>query len=112
MEQKTKTAAPETAPKAAPAQPRLVWNDANMRSNYANVSNVTGGREEIVLVFGMNQAWQPGQEELKVDISERIVLSPFAAKRLAILLTGAIKAYETNFGKIELAGLPESSRAN
>ena len=41
----------------AAAQPRIVWDDVNMRSVYANATNVAGGREEIVLLFGMNQAW-------------------------------------------------------
>jgi hypothetical protein len=40
----------------AGGQPRIVWDDTNMRSVYCNVSNVAGGREEIVLLFGMNQA--------------------------------------------------------
>ena len=29
------------------AQPTIVWDDSNMRSAYANVSNVAGTREEI-----------------------------------------------------------------
>jgi hypothetical protein len=41
---------------AAPAdiQVRVRWDDSNMRSVYANVCNVAGTREEIVLLFGMN----------------------------------------------------------
>jgi hypothetical protein len=99
---------PTTAEKKPAETAKLVWNDKNMRSQYANVANVTGGREEIVIVFGLNQAWKPGQTEIEVELTDRIVMNPFAAKRLAILLTGALKAYENNFGKIELAGAPES----
>ena len=29
-------------------QTKIVWDDSNMRSSYANVANVAGGREEIV----------------------------------------------------------------
>jgi len=36
--------------------------------------------------FGMNQAWHAAQSEVKVQLTDRVVLSPFAAKRLAILL--------------------------
>lgn len=94
----------EVAEKKAPTGPRLIWDDSKMRSQYVNMANVTGGREEIVMVLGMNQAWQPGQKEVRIEVSDRIVMSPFAAKRLAILLTGAVKAYEQTYGKIELEG--------
>lgn len=94
---------PKKTPAAKSANaPKIVWNDANMRSQYANVTSVVGGREEIILLFGLNQAWKPGQEEVKVDINERMVLSPFAAKRLALLLGNALTAYEKTFGNIDI----------
>jgi hypothetical protein len=83
-------------------QPRIVWDDTNMRSVYANVSNVAGTREEIVLLFGMNQAWHSGQKEINVQLSDRIVLSPFAAKRLAILLNNVLTNYEAQYGKLDI----------
>jgi hypothetical protein len=73
-----------------------------MRSVYANVSNVAGGREEIVLLFGMNQAWHAAQREVKVQLTDRVVLSPFAAKRLSTLLGNVIKDYEQRYGVIEI----------
>ena len=85
-----------------PAQPKIVWDDTNMRSVYSNVANVAGGREEIVLLFGMNQAWHAGQEEVKVQLSDRVVLSPFAAKRLQMLLTNVLNDYEKRYGKLEV----------
>ena len=84
-------------------QTKIVWDDSNMRSVYANVSNVAGGREEIVLLFGMNQAWHAGQQEVKVQLTDRVVLSPFAAKRLLVLLNNVINDYEKKFGKLEIA---------
>ena len=83
-------------------QTKIVWDDSNMRSVYANVSNVAGGREEFVLLFGMNQAWHAGQSEVKVQLTDRVVLSPFAAKRLAVLLNNVIADYEKKFGKLEI----------
>jgi len=88
----------------AGAQPRIVWDDSNMRSVYSNVSNVAGGREEIVLLFGMNQAWHAGQKEVKVQLTDRIVLSPFAAKRLSILLSNVLQDYEKRYGVLEVGG--------
>lgn len=84
---------------------KIVWDDSSMRSVYANVTNVTGGREELILLFGMNQAWQPSQKEVKVQLSDRIVLSPFAAKRLAILLGKTLTEYEKRFGVIEVGNV-------
>ncbi len=89
----------------ADGQTKIVWDDANMRSVYANVANVTGGREEIILLFGMNQAWHSGQKEIKVQLSDRIVLSPFAAKRLAVLLNNVLENYESQYGKLEITPL-------
>lgn len=86
----------------ADAQPKIVWDDTKMRSVYANVSNVAGGREEIVLLFGMNQNWQGGQAEVKVELTERVVLSPHAAKRLTLLLAKVINNYESRFGKLDI----------
>jgi hypothetical protein len=93
-------AAPESTRQAG--QTKIVWDDSNMRSVYANVSNVAGGREEIVLLFGMNQSWHAAQKEVKVQLTDRIVLSPFAAKRLAVLLSNVIADYEKKFGKLEI----------
>jgi hypothetical protein len=94
-ESKKGTAATAGAAQTA-GQTKIVWDDSNMRSVYANVSNVAGGREEIVLLFGMNQAWHAGQAD------DRVVLSPFAAKRLAVLLNNVVADYEKKFGKLEI----------
>jgi hypothetical protein len=91
-----------TAAPPAETQVRIRWDDSNMRSSYANVCNVTGTREEIVLLFGMNQAWRAGQKELTVKLSDRIILSPFAAKRLATLLNNVIRDYEFRFGPLDM----------
>jgi len=96
-----KTESVENAAQAT-GQTRIVWDDSNMRSAYANVSNVAGGREEIVLLFGMNQSWHAAQTEVKVQLTDRIVLSPFAAKRLSVLLNNVIADYEKKFGKVEI----------
>src|SRR5207248_3432313 len=58
------------------------WDDSTMRSIYANVCHVTGTREEVVLPFGVNQTWNSAQREVVVQLLDRVILSPFAAKRL------------------------------
>jgi hypothetical protein len=97
----------ETSKKPADdQQPNIIWDDSNMRSVYANVANVAGGREEIILLFGMNQAWQATQTDVKVQLNERVVLSPYAAKRLSILLNKTMAEYEKRFGVLNVGETP------
>jgi len=97
-----KTKAEESPPAKTVAQPKIIWDSSNMRSAYANVFNVNGAREEFVLLFGMNQAFDAGQQELKVQLTDRIVLSPFSAKRLSVLLNNVIQEYETRYGSLDV----------
>ena len=85
-----------------PNVPKVKWDDSNMKSSYANVCNVASTREEVVLLFGMHQAWQSGQKEVAVQLSDRIVLSPFAAKRLVVLLANVLKEYEARYGPLNM----------
>jgi Protein of unknown function (DUF3467) len=85
---------------AAQAPVTIKWDDSNMRSSYANVCNVASTREEVVLLFGINQAWHAGQKEVTVQLTDRLILSPFAAKRLSVLLTNVVREYETRFGPV------------
>jgi len=81
---------------------KVVWDDTRMQTAYSNVCNVLGTREEIMLLFGANQAWQGGQKEVKVVLTDRIILNPYAAKRLLQLLGQGIKEYEARYGELKL----------
>ena len=88
--------------------PVVKWDDSNMSTTYANVCNVSSTREEVSLLFGTNQTLYTGQKELKVQVTDRIILSPFAAKRLYLLLGNVIAQYENRFGALNLnIGAPE-----
>ena len=87
---------------AGAAQPKIIWDDSKMKTSYANVCNVLGTREEIMLLFGANQAWHGGQKEVTVILSDRVVLNPFAAKRLKLLLEQGLKEYESRYGELKL----------
>ena len=80
--------------------PTLKWDDSQMRSTYANVCNVSSTREEVTLLFGTNQTWHTGQKEVAISLSDRIILNPFAAKRLKSLLTQVVDEHESRFGPI------------
>jgi hypothetical protein len=100
--QATKEVATPSRPVGTPQTIPVRWDDADLKSSYANVCNVSSTREEVVLVFGTNQAWERGQPEIRVGLSHRIILSPFAAKRLADLLTNVLREYEGRFGVLNL----------
>jgi hypothetical protein len=80
----------------------LRWDDSKMTSTYANVCNVSSTREEVTLLFGTNQTWHTGQPELTVQLTDRIILNPFAAKRLSMLLNNIIREYESRFGMLQI----------
>ena len=97
----------EAAEKAAAAQQqgaRIKWDDTAMKSSYANVCNVTSTREEVVMLFGINQAWNRGQQEVTIQLTDRIIISPYAAKRLVALLEGVVQEYEKRFGTLNVEG--------
>lgn len=82
------------------AMPRIRWDDTKMKSTYANVCNVASTREEVTLLFGTNRTWHAGQQELTIELSDRLIMNPYAAKRLAILLGNTMREYEARFGEL------------
>jgi Protein of unknown function (DUF3467) len=87
---------------AAQEQTTIRWEGADMRSTYANVCNVSSTREEVSVMFGTNKNWHPGQKELTIDLSDRMILNPYAAKRLAVLLMNTMNEYEKRFGELKV----------
>lgn len=84
---------------------KIVWDDAGMQTSFANVINVLNTREEFTLLFGTNQSWNiSSSREVTVRLSNRIVLTPYAAKRLATLLLARVVDYEQRFGKMQIEG--------
>jgi hypothetical protein len=99
-------AAPEAPPSPAPEAPRpatVQWIDKNMATHFANVVNVQSTREQVDLFFGTNQTWNVGGGgQVAVELSNRIILTPFAAKRLLAVLGGVLREYETRHGTLEV----------
>jgi hypothetical protein len=89
------------APPEAPAKDAVRFNTSNLKSSYANVCNATSSKEEVVLNFGLNQSWERATQELEVELTDRIVLSPFAAKRLSQLLAKLVGEYERRYGELK-----------
>jgi hypothetical protein len=93
---------PEAAAETTVDGTKIRWDDSAMKSSYANVCNVSSTREEVVMLFGVNQAWNRGQKDVTIQLTDRIIVSPFAAKRLSMLLSGVVKEYENRFGALNI----------
>jgi hypothetical protein len=82
-------------------EPQLHWDDQKMATSFANVVNIQSTREQVDLFFGANQTWNLSNDApLTIELSNRIILSPFAAKRLLTALAGVMREYEARHGAI------------
>ena len=107
-----------TAP-AKPAQsnqppgsiPTVQFDVSNLHSSYANVCNVSSNREEVVLTFGVNNVWERGQTNIQIQMTDRVVLNPYAGKRLAAVLSRVIAEYESTFGPLKDDTKPQANAA-
>lgn len=95
-----KEAPPEAALQAAAngAIPKVKWNVEQLKSSYVNFANANSTREEVAVNFGMNSNWDRTASEVEIELTHRIVMSPFAAKRLAELLAKLVSQYEGRYG--------------
>jgi hypothetical protein len=84
-----------------PQQPvRLRMDTSQLQSSYCNVCNASSTREEVVLNFGVNHDWDR-QAGADVKMLHRIILSPYAAKRVTQLLTSLLKEHELRHGELK-----------
>ena len=81
---------------------KVMIDDRNIAQSYANFVNASATREEVSLLFGANQNWNTGGGDVRINLSNQVILNPYAAKRLAGLLVSVINQYEDRFGAIEL----------
>ena len=93
---------PDTgSPVSAAASPKVKWNVEHLKSSYVNFANANSTQEEVVLNFGMNNNWDRMASEVEIELNHRIVMSPFAAKRLAELLGKLVAQYEGRYGPMK-----------
>ena len=82
---------------------RVEWDDSKMDTTYANVANAASTREEVALLFGTNTTWKiSGDKPVKIELTNRIIVSPYAAKRFSMLLNSVLEEYESRFGKLDI----------
>ena len=95
---------PETSPKPTEngaVQQRVINED--MHVTYANFVRGTLTPDEVILDFGFNSnAFGVKVLEEDIEIKDRIIFSPSAAKRMLFLLNDMIRRHEQNFGEVEV----------
>jgi hypothetical protein len=70
------------------------------------VVNASSTREEVTVFFGTNYTWKPtADRKFHVTLTDRIVLSPYAAKRLWVLMGAILGEYESRFGELPMEGI-------
>ena len=84
-----------------PAQPmQIEVNDHTAQACYANFCRVTGSPEELIIDFGLNP--QPvGVPKNPIDVSQRVIVNYYTAKRLLHALSLSIQRHESVFGVLE-----------
>ena len=91
---------------------RIRWDSSNMKSHYPKVLNLSTTHEEITLSLGGDQTRNAGHDQEAYQVSDRIVMSPFTAKRLAILLNDVISKYEAKYGPLEENGSQSTRKSS
>lgn len=81
-------------------------DESHMHTTYANTIRTSTTMDEVVLDFGLNLPMQPqgpGQPpSMMFAVGSRVVMNWIGAKRLAMSLSQAIKAYEDANGEIKV----------
>ena len=106
-EKQSDTPAPVAAPTSEDALqgPAVLWDDSRMVTHFANVVNIQSTLEQVDLFFGTNKTWNIANErQVKVELTDRVILGPFAAKRLWVALGNVLKEYESRYGSLKLDG--------
>ncbi len=94
---------PKPASKPEAERKGIEWIDSGMATHFANVVNVQGTREQIDLFFGTNRTWNVTPESgVTVELSNRLILTPLAAKRLASVLNNVLREHEARYGALNL----------
>ncbi|MFM8890245.1 MAG: DUF3467 domain-containing protein [Planctomycetia bacterium] len=91
-------AKPEAAPRRQPGQ--IEVSDSKAIASYANFCRVTGTPEELIVDFGLNKNMNPEPNE-PIEISQRLIVNFFTAKRLLAALHMAVQRHEAAFGVLE-----------
>jgi hypothetical protein len=76
--------------------------DDHMNTVYSNIVRLSGTHEELFVDFAVNMQHHDQPNTAIMDVNTRVIMSFYAAKRLALHLSQAVQRYEQMFGPIQL----------
>ncbi len=91
--------ADEQLTQQAPVQ--VPVDESHITGTYANFCRVTGTPEELIVDFGLNKQ-VGGTSPETIQLTQRIIVNFFTAKRLAYALGHAVTRHEQAFGTLEI----------
>ncbi len=82
-------------------QAEVVLNEKGAHAAYANFARVTATPEEVIIDLALNpNPFLAGKQE--VNVSQRLIMNFYTAKRLLSALAMTLQRHEATFGVIEL----------
>ncbi len=96
----------QAAQQTGQQQTRVQVDERDVRTSYCNAFRASETAEEVMLDFGLNRVRparrEQNQPEIVFQVSNRIVMNYYSAKRLALALGQLIRRYEQQYGEVEL----------
>ena len=83
-----------------PTRAEVLLDDHAAAAIYANLCRVSSTPEEVVIDLAFD-ASPLATGARRVAVNQRVILSHFAAKRLAVLLSATVQHHERAFGVLE-----------
>lgn len=79
---------------------RVRIDSSRAKSSYCNVCNVSSTKEEVVLNFGLNQSWDRPDDDLEIELHHRVIMSPYAARKMHRLLGSLLEEHQSRHGSL------------
>ena len=93
---------------------RVAVDERSMSTSYANAFRANATAEEVVLDLGLNVTMtaqeQGAQPEAVFQVTNRVIMNYYSAKRLAITMGQIIRNHEQQYGELELDAAKRSRK--
>jgi hypothetical protein len=76
--------------------------DQKMETQYTNVFRMAGTHEELFVDFGINLQHHDQPNTVVLEFNQRMVMSFYSAKKLAVELSKVVNRYEQVYGPLQL----------
>jgi len=85
-----------------PPQPQFATDASRISAVYTNFCRVSVTPEELILDFGLNTQLTPSPAAESINLSHRVVMNFYTAKRVMNALLGVVSQHENAYGVLEL----------